>query len=331
MPSALSRRLEARKLAMDAHLARPDLVGYQDDRPELVLDNGQLRVDVKPIPGNVLKLNSLSGIGDAIWCRAIVKETIKASLDVLLQTDHPWAFHDMAGMKGFAFYDGREGVYCRGATYLGEDLKGKGVSVFKAMCDRCHVSLGDFSLPVHPDWAAAADELVARIKPAKPVMVYRPLLHNHGRRSVASRNPDHAAYSAIFKSIRSRYHVISVATDGAGENIVHADQADSVFHKGEIAVTTLMALMARAALVYTNAGMALVAGSALGAPVLAVMGGYEGSANYNDTAGVYGPALLIDPIEPCYCLADNHACKKAVDVPAAIKRAKEFCDGLDNH
>lgn len=339
MPSALSRRLEERQRILDEFRAQTDLVRYEDGNPEIVAQgaefvNGQM---VKParhyvskrlIKNGVVQLASLSGIGDALWTRGVVRETLKAGLQVVLDTPHRWAFWDFEGAEGFRFYDGGEGVYVRGATYLGQDIVSQGLSVYKAMCQRCHVPLGDFSLPIRPEWDAEAVALLDRIQPGKPVMVYRPLVRNHGRRSVESRNPDHAAYSAIFRAIRDRFHVVSVCTDGAGESIIHADQADSVFHHGEVGITTLMALMARSGLVYTSAGMALVAASAVGARLLAVMGGYEPAANYRDTAGVYGHALLIDPINPCACMADNHPCDKRIDIPAATRAAIEFLEPL---
>lgn len=335
MTSALTRRLEARKQALDAAMARADLVRFQDGRPEVVMRSpsftdgvmthkGSMEVVLKPIMDNTVRLISLSGIGDAVWVRAVVRETIKAGLNVLLDTAHPWAFWDFEGTAGFSFYHGEEQVYARGATYLGQDLRGQGLSVFAAMSKRCRVPMGDFSLPVKLEWDVAAVQLLAQISPAKPVMIYRPLLRNHGRRSVESRNPDHQAYSTIFKSIRDRFHVISVATHGSGEDIIHADQADAAFHHGEIPITTLVALMKRSALVYTNAGMGLVVASALGVPTIGVLGGYESSNSYRDTAGAYGPSLLIDPINPCDCLSDSHPCRKEIDLPAAVKRVNAF-------
>jgi ADP-heptose:LPS heptosyltransferase len=192
------------------------------------------------------------------------------------------------------------------------------------MCDRCYTPLGDFKFAPKPEWLEEADKLIASLHPSKPIMLYRPLVNNHGRRSVSSRNPDHSAYSQIFQSIRDRFHVISVCS-GVGEAIVHCDHADTFFNSGQISLELLTALIARANLVYTSAGMALVAASAIGTPVLAVHGGYEGSLNYRDTT-VYGPSLLIDCANQCYCMSDNHPCDKSIDIPQAIDMAKTFVE-----
>jgi hypothetical protein len=340
MPSALSRRIAERNALFAAHLARSDLVGFTDAAPRMAAEAGLCRAGsivrpagtrlaVERVPDGNLRLVTLSGIGDAVWARGVVRETLKAGLKVWLDTPFESVFWDFAEQPGFAFWheDAAPARYAlRTATYLGRDLR-DGATVYGAMCERCRVPRGDFSLLVKPEWARAADALLRKLAPRKPVMLYRPLLRNLARRSVASRNPDAAAYSAIYRAIRERFHVISVAAAGAGEEVVHADAADSVFHRGELAVTTVAALMARAALVLSNPGMALVLAASLGTPVIGVFGGYEDAHNYADTV-VYGPALLLDPIQPCRCMSDAHACRKAMDIPAAVVRAGRFCEGL---
>jgi hypothetical protein len=340
MPSALSYRLAQRQALLDSHLLRPDLVEYQDSAPVVtasgalfrtgrILRPAKLEVEAARIPGGRLRLVSLSGIGDAVWTRGVLRETLKAGLQVWLDTPFEWLFWDFAGTPGFAFWrePGPDAHGLRTATYLGRDLLGadSNNTVYGAMCLHCKVPRGDFRVAVKPEWDAAADALLARIAPRKPLLVYRPLVRNHERRSVSSRNPDHAAYSAIYQAIRARFHTISVA-GGSGEEIVHADAADTVFHRGELPITTLVALMRRA-LVYTNPGMALVMAAGLGAPVIGVFGGYEDAHNYADTV-VYGPALLLDPLHPCRCMSDAHACDKRMDVPAAIAKVERFLCNL---
>lgn len=338
MPSALSIRLDERRAIVDAHNARPDLIHFLDGAPKVeatsafcregkIIVPAEVRVTAGLIPDGNLRLVCISGVGDAIWTRGVLRETLKAGLQVWIDSAYDWCFWDFEGVPGFHYWSREQpAAYgLRTATYLGRDMS-DGMPVYAAMCQRCKVPPGDFRLPTKLEWTQAADAVLAQIKPKKPVMIYRPLVHSHGRRSVASRNPDHAAYAAIYAAIRARFHVISVR-GGGGEDLVHADAADTVFHEGELALTTVAALMSRAALVYTCAGMGLVLGAGVGTPVLAVMGGYEDAGAYSDTC-VYAPSLLIDPITPCRCYADNHDCQKAIDIPAAIHRAQEFCDGL---
>jgi hypothetical protein len=268
---------------------------------------------------------ALSGLGDAFWTRGVVRETLQAGLRVCLDTPHEWVFWDFEGQPGFSFWRKEappEAYGMRAATYLGRDLR-DGQTIYGAMCERCRVAKGEFQMVLKPEWVAAADAVLKELAPRKPLMIYRPLVRNHGRRSVTSRNPDHGAYSKVFAAIRERFHVVSVATDGMGESIVHADAADTVFHRGELPVTTLCALVVRAALVYTNPGMALVMAAALGVPVIGVFGGYEDAHNYADTL-VYGPSLLLEPVRPCRCMSDSHGCDKRMDEVAAMQRAREF-------
>lgn len=334
MPSAMSIRLAERQAILDAHHSRPDLIRFLDTPPQIeamstychdgkIITPAAIEVRAGLIPGGNLRLVCISGLGDSIWTRGVLRETLKAGLNVWIDTPYDWVFWDFEGTPGFNFWSReRPATYgLRAATYLGRDMS-DGTPVFAAMNERCRTPPGAFRLPIKPEWRAAAAAVLDQVQPKKPLMIYRPLVRNHGRRSVTSRNPDHAAYAEIYQAIRARFHVISVQ-GGGGEDIVHADPVDTVFHEGTLPLTTVAALMSQAALVYTCAGMGLVLGAAVAAPVLAVMGGYEDAAAYSDTC-VYAPSLLIDPIKPCRCYADNHDCQKAIDIPAAIARARAF-------
>jgi hypothetical protein len=340
--SALARRRALRESLLGAHAARLDRVRFCEGpvalrsrgalfRDGVLVEPVGLEVAAREIGADGVRLICLSGLGDALWTRGVVRETLKAGLRVWLETPYRWLFWDFEGLPGFAFYQEGEapaGLPARVAAYLGSAWR-PGDTVYGAMSAGCHVPRGDFRLALKEEWRAAADALLARIAPRQPVMLYRPLLRNARRRAVERRNPDAAAYAAIFAAIRERYHVISVAAAGVDEEIVHADAADTVFHHGELAPTTLAALCARAALVYTNPGMALVLAASLGVPLIGVFGGYEDAWNYSDTV-VYGPALLLDPVKACRCMSDAHECDKRMDVGAAVERAREFCAGLQD-
>jgi hypothetical protein len=323
------------------HYARPDLVHFEDSHPQIitrgsVFTEGALtqaatvELFAPRIRNNRLRLTTISGIGDALWTRGVVRETLKHGIEVYLETGYPWLFWDFEGIPGFHHWDpSLTGYSHRVATYLGMDMTQRGRTVYSAMCERCRVAKGDFKLPIHPDWTAAAKSLIAQISPKKPICVYRPLVHNPGRRSVSSRNPDHSSYSQIFQSFKSHFHTISFAAEGRydNESIVHADECDSTFHRGEIPLHVVLALFAEAALTYAYPGMGLVAAAAIGAPVIGIFGGYEDSWNYSDSV-IYGPSLLIDPIRPCRCMSDAHPCDKTLDIPAAIASSLRFVSEL---
>jgi len=348
--SALARRRALRQALLQAHAGRDDLVLFRDEpaslrsrgavfRDGVVVEPACTEVAARAIGEEGVRLISLSGLGDALWTRGVARETLKAGLKVWLETPHRWVLWDFEGRPGFAFYQAGEapaGLPARVATYLGSAWRPgdtacgqmSAPTVYGAMSARCHVARGDFRLALKDEWLMEADALLARLQPCKPVMIYRPLLRNARRRAVEARNPDPAAYAAVFAAIRERYHVISVAAAGVEEEIVHADAADTVFHCGELPVTTVAALCARAALVYTNPGMALVLAASLGVPVIGVFGGYEDAWNYSDTV-VYGPSLLLDPIRACRCMSDAHHCDKRMDVDAAVGRVREFCANVE--
>lgn len=75
--------------------------------------------------------------------------------------------------------------------YRKEDVNGMG-SVLGAMCKHVHVPPDevDFRLPIHPLWKDVADKLIAKWKPTKPIMIYRPLIKRVEWGGCDARNPD---------------------------------------------------------------------------------------------------------------------------------------------
>lgn len=330
-----------RKLAAEALLAshsnRPDRVLFEDTKPTIErmgasLVNGsfvrkdEATIGVTRIVDNNLRLICLSGIGDAIWTRGVVAETIKAGLNVYVDTVHPWVFWDFVDKPGFNFWTGQPIRYSkRIATYLGSDLR-SGQTVYGAMASTCHVLKGDFSFSAKSEWVEAASSLLSLVD--KPILLYRPLVHNKSRKSVTSRNPDVGVYEWLYKRIKDKFFTVAVASAGKDEFLYNDKvEADLVFCKGELPITTVIGLMSKSAVVLTNPGMALVIAASMGIPVIGVFGGYEDSHNYIDTV-VYGKSLLIDPIIPCRCMSDSHACKKEIDLNNASKLVDSFILGI---
>jgi ADP-heptose:LPS heptosyltransferase len=198
------------------------------------------------------------------------------------------------------------------------------------MAKQCGVAVGDFRLPIAPDWASKADALIEEWKPDRPLLITRPLLTIDERRSPRSaqakvaRNPDPTAYAELFAGIRERYFVVSIADAMPGhERIVAPLAADVELHRGELDFETVAALTARAALAYCSPCFLTVLAQAVETPLVCVFGGFEG-ANSFAPGGRFSPWLPIESTHACRCW--NYACRhsKAIDVVAAAAQIDRF-------
>lgn len=191
----------------------------------------------------------------------------------------------------------------------------------------CDPAKADFRLPVLPE---AEREVAKLLKPLnranRPIMVYRPLVQRGEWQGGPTRNPDHGAYRTLFDAIATEFFVVSIADLEAGqEHIVgHSVTADVEWHAGELDPDMLAALMARAALVYTSPGFALVMALSVGTPAIAVFGGFECAQRWIDSA-LYGPFLGINPRKPCNCFREIcGGCSKDINLAAALPQVERF-------
>jgi hypothetical protein len=294
-----------------------------------------------------LVVQGMLGLGDNLHERAIVRK-LMLHHDAWLETPWPSVFHDLAadGLKLLAKPSKlrtqeknaqREvALYSRmpppnnasrmRVWYTHDEIRRHG-SFLAAMAGNCGVNVGpgDFIMTIPPAWDAKADAWMDRWKPTRPLMLYRPLVDRTEWSGCVARNPDPVSYVRLAQSIRERFFVISIAdlvprTEWiVGESI----KADVECHAGELDFQTIAALASRSALVFCSPGFAIILAQAVGAPLIAVFGGHEAARFYD-----HGDAnhLFIQPIAPCECFSKSHACRKAIDMPTAERRIKEFCD-----
>lgn len=287
----------------------------------------------------------MHGMGDNIHQRAILKN-LTASREIWLETSWPQIYWDMPELhlvnKGTnlrtqlknsaahaAVFDRKPMPQnprpeCLRIFYKVENVIKAG-SILGGMLDLIQMKLPqpDYALPIRADWAAKADALIARLKPTKPILLYRPLIERREWDGCAARNPDHAAYAELVSAIREDYYVVSIADLAAGKEwAVGSDiKADAEFHAGELDFETVAGLCARASLVYGSPGFVVVLGRSLQVPTVCVFGGYEDSRSFTLGAGAY---LGIDTIRPCMCFQHHHGCTKTIDIPTATTKIKDF-------
>lgn len=299
-----------------------------------------------------LLVKGMGGLGDCIRQRAILRQ-LMGTHDIIVESPFVSLYHDLVavGLKvvpkrtslrtqqknakreaGRFHLSGAHTGRIVTVSYSPSDVRRYG-SVMAAMCAGAggEASKADFRLPVPNEWRAKARNVV---QTDRPILIYRPLVDRPSDwGGCEARNPDHAAYAELFRSIRDRFYVVSVADLAPGKEWIvgHEIKADVEFHKGELEFETLSALIAESALVYCSPGFAGVLAQAVGTPVAMVFGGYERSKFFFDGAKD-APVLGIDPINPCECFSHTHRCQKEINVPLAKSRLAVFSEeAIERH
>jgi hypothetical protein len=211
--------------------------------------------------------------------------------------------------------------------YLPAHIRSDG-SVLAAMMRSANLDMegADFRLPVPAEWRDMADRWEREWdRRNRPLMILRPLTVRREWGGAAPRNPDAQAYAELYRRIRDRYFVVSVADLEPGQEWIVGETlgADVQLHAGELPFQAMAALFERSELVFTAPGFALILAQAVGARHVAIYGGYESPRSFSAGAG-YAPHLTISPVETCECFDSRHDCRKAIDLAEAIERLDAF-------
>lgn len=292
-----------------------------------------------------LYVQGMYGLGDNLHQRAVVWQLME-NHDVWLETPWPAVYHDMVpdGLKLVrkptalrtqaknalrqANEYSREPIPFtaerRRIWYTHDEIRKHG-SFLGAMCAASGVELGRFDLPVHKSWFDELEPRLAGLPGGKPYMLYRPLVQRTEWQGCAARNPDIEAYADLYRSIRDRYNVISVADLVPGKEWIVSKPvyADVEFHYGELTFEQIAALAAISDLVYCSPGFALILGQAVETPTVGLFGGHESARFYKPYSM---NQLLISPENACECFSKTHPCDKSINLPAAMQALRKFSD-----
>lgn len=303
----------------------------------------------------ILYLKGMHGMGDNFHERAFIRRYMQEWDQVWLETSWPSIFWDLAdkGLKVVfkesalrtqgknaererdAFYWGNVPQHYQRTDkqiwYRAKDIREKG-SVLGAMaeCLGTTVGDGDFRFPLKDSWVRQYfyDLLPQFNTEGKPILVYRPLVERTEWSGCSARNPDRYTYGTLYKSIRERFYVVSVADIQPGKEWIvdqHGIKADREYHHGELPVEMLTTLVKHAAMVFTAPGFPVVMSQSQGTPVCVTFGGYENSKSFS-VGAKWAPYLGIDPINSCQCFMHVHACDKTIDIPEALAKLGRFTD-----
>ena len=296
----------------------------------------------------------MQGLGDNIHQRAVIAQIIGRGRDVWLTTPWPSVYFDFnhrlflrpasSHLRTQSKNEIREAARYHGAEppplcdhlsvrYTPDGVRRHG-SVVAAMLSQCGCdpTQYDFRFPALPyEWHRSIRPILDRARGC-PILIYRPLVVRVEWGGCEARNPDRDAYAELLASFRSRFFLISIADLVPRFEWItsHPVVADLEFHHGELCFEHLAALFAEATLVYTAQGFAGALAQAVGTASITVFGGYENSSSISLGARL-SPTLAIDPIQPCNCWRHDHSCKKAIDIPAAIRRIEDFINAIADY
>jgi hypothetical protein len=337
--------LAAVRIAERAGAARVILAGVDTERYEQIhnfrgLTAGlsamihELRskgVVVEGGPKSALVVHAMTGLGDNLHARAVVRELSKYH-EIWIRTRWPRVYHDMPELHLSG--EPLPGTIEMSLGYHPTDVQTSG-SVLGAMSKAANVPVGDFRLPVPFPWAEKAAKLIKDLKADKPLMIYRPIVEvaatsDDSARAKLARNPDPEWYVMLAKAARRDYFVLSLANLQPGVEWLAGPQleADMECHAGELDFETLVGMFGIAKLVFCHPGFAAVLSQAVGTPSICVFGGYEDRRSFSAGAD-YAPWLPIEPKTPCPCWSADCAGDKTIDIPAAMKRIDKFLDALE--
>lgn len=295
-----------------------------------------------------LLVRGMHGLGDNIRQRALLRQLMTRH-DVWLESSWVSIYHDLIAdglrvvRKETKLRTQGKNAAREAAAFAGQSVPGVARrvnvwyppqrvratgSVLAAMCESsgCDVRTADFRLPVPTVWRDAIAARLASYRIDKPIMLYRPLVDRPSDwTGCNARNPDYATYAELYRSVRDRFCVVSVADLVAGKEWMVGEDvgADITFHAGELSFEELAALTEMSALVFCSPGFAAVLAQAVGTPVACIFGGYEKSSFF--FAGAKSaPVLGVDPIHACDCFKHDHACNKTIDLTLARPRLAAF-------
>jgi hypothetical protein len=322
-------------------------------RPPPPIENVFERVD--PGARKPLLITGMFGVGDNLHQRAALRILVE-HYDVYLETCHAWLYHDLIA-KGLKLLPRPTRLWMHAANLEREqsqftyqrppndaphwkiwylkhaiDKYGSILEAMNASFFMPGLKSPDFSLPIRQEWRARALDLIATwYMNGKPLLIHRPVVLRKEWDS-ANRNPDISAYDELYRSIRDRFFVVSIASLAANiEWIVGPKQdVDVRLYRGELDFETMAALFAEANLVFANAGFAPVMAQAVGTPSITVYGGRESFRTTQRAGAHLAPSLGIDPDRPCDCHSRGcDKCNKRITMGPALARVTEFAERFE--
>jgi hypothetical protein len=266
----------------------------------------------------------MRGLGDSIYSRAFIKQ-----LPGQLYVDTPWP-ELLADLPNVHFIRPQTNLrtqaknIARHADWImppgrqpARQIRYGAEGIIPGMIAAFGIMPGEFDLPPLPP----SPETV-------PYVVVRPAtVRSEWRADTRNPNPEYIAWAAA-EAMRRGYKVISVADlqDGQEWGVDPMPPADVRYHKGELPVEQLLALVKGAAAVIGGIGWLVPAALSAKVPAWIICGGQGGFNAPELICPAKSTITFAVPDNFCRCRAKQHSCDKRISDYDA-KLAKWF-DGL---
>lgn len=272
----------------------------------------------------MININSMRGLGDNIYQRAFVK-----ALQGPVYIDTPWPelykdIHDIHFVRPDTKLRTQSKNIARQPAWQVRPRHGRNLSIrydsngiIRGMRMAFGINPADFDLPDFGPSPVAGKYVVVR-----PVTV-----RAEWRADTRNPDPEYIAYTSWYAHTLG-YKVVSVADleDGKEWMVGAAPWADVEYHRGELNVSQLMALIQGASAVIGGIGWIVPACLAAKVPAWVVCGG-QGGFNAPELICPEGSTVTFSvPDNFCRCKLKEHNCDKRIS-----NHAPDFTRWADKH
>lgn len=274
-----------------------------------------------------LYFDGMQGIGDNINQRAFIKALVAKGHEIWLKTPLPEIYADIPNLHfvrsgttlrtqkknedrtAVKFEPMPHGIPRQRIFYGNSHLR-EG-SVFDAMEKQFDIAPAEMDLPHYelPFISIPAGKPVALIRPT----IERTEWHN------ASRGPLNEYVDVVARMLAQKgWHVISIADTEPGLEWIPDIEplAHQKFHRGELTISGMLALVERADLVVTGACVIMHAAIAYQRPMICLQGGNGGNNHHlkvtDSRCCDLSNSLFIYPDDYCRCQEMKHNCNKTI-------------------
>lgn len=184
----------------------------------------------------------------------------------------------------------------------------------------------DFSFPLKTAWIEAARKVIAKLplKGKKLCIIRRTT--NRTEWNCPSRNPKPEYYQLLIDNYKHEYFFLGLADIKPKEEWFDADLngIDKEFNKGEIPLTTILALMKLADMTITYPSFFMIAAIALRATCFTIWGGASDPMySLRKRLGLQNFGYVA-PEPTCSCHRMEHDCKKDIPIKRIISKFEEL-------
>jgi hypothetical protein len=256
-------------------------------------------------------IHGMRGLGDSIYSRAFIKQ-----LPGQLYVDTPWP-ELLADLPNVHFIRPQTNLrtqaknIARHTTWTmppgrqpTRQIRYGAEGIIPGMIASFGVMPGEFDLPPLPPSPETS-----------PYVVVRPAtVRSEWRADTRNPDPEYIAWAAA-EAMRRGYRVISVADLVDGQEWMvdgHAYSADKVYHKGELPIEQLLALVKGAAAVIGGIGWLVPAALAAKVPAWVICGGQGGFNSPKQICPDGSTITFAVPDNFCLCKLKQHSCNKRI-------------------